>query len=1092
MIDTSTLQPKEIEYLKFLKGKWLDATESFKKLENARTQWRFWETQETTEKPWIFKWALNQANTIRKGIWEWAFKLWADISKIKRGTFEDEAAWVEPIDSWIEKWFLWKTISAWIDRADTFSARKQAQWDIGQTGLEKGLDKVWGWFWVVSDVIGQWVSSIASTVTDDKQKEAFKTAVWALWGSKAGQYVWEQAGVAKEAFGKFEEQSPRLASQFRNIWSTWEVLADVVWWGVAKQWVKKTWGFLWNTADVVWDVANKAWDIGKQTAQTVSDAAVKLWGKTKEVSSKIPTGKTTLTRSIPESVIRKDLWFTPTERAKIEKIVWKTESQYILEKGLAGKWKEELAATFAKQADDAYNTLNSKLKTATTTRVKSDKATEALEDILESLTSSKKLEKWYAKDIKAVKEMLEKPDYSLEDLNNIRRSFDKVNTGMYTAKWTVKSWVETVLDVDIRNSINNTLQKEALKAWVDVKAINQELRVWIEMKDALLRRLSQEEKNNFIWLQDIWVSAILSWGNPVWAIAMIWAKKYWESLVPSISQKLYNLNKTKDVSSRMSRGNPITPRNKSSRLGLASDTRSNLVQSPVKKQLALPQNSVVPKKAIVTPQTVEKGVIAESKKWLEKAKITTPSKKKLAPTKATKKEAPKKTTSEKPKVEKKLAPKKTGGKKYKSISSHDRSGSSVAKKVWMKKEEVALLKRVEDAQAKLSNEEQRFVSFEDAQIYIDLVDEEKWIKWTLEKIEKIEQELNPREIELFQKKNPWIWILTEPRHKTSPNKITVAKDWTLEIRNPQGFINPTAIWKDVSKALSNLTPKNIYFTANTIGKKLWVEVKKVQAILKEYVAKYGEELKWKTGELFDELADKLWVRAKLMGNDWAMKEVGKIDDIDIPSYLRNYKEDIKSLNNASSDSEIIKIVNKLWIEWQWEVFADFPILEKKYINSQKNIVTEKLPPIGRTETGKPVKAAVYFGRNKDYSEISSKNSNKWSGTWVWKWHMFFSSDNQIAETYWKYVKEAELDIKNPLVIDAKGMNWNDIKFEWKSKDINNIAKIAEAKWYDSLIVNNVRDSWPLSNKPAWFKTSTSVAIFDEKIARLKKAYRIKY
>jgi predicted PP-loop superfamily ATPase len=62
--------------------------------------------------------------------------------------------------------------------------------------------------------------------------------------------------------------------------------------------------------------------------------------------------------------------------------------------------------------------------------------------------------------------------------------------------------------------------------------MNTELRAGLEMKDALLRRLSQEERNNFIGLQDLGVSAILSGGEPVSAVATIAAKKYAEKVAP--------------------------------------------------------------------------------------------------------------------------------------------------------------------------------------------------------------------------------------------------------------------------------------------------------------------------------------------------------------------------------------------------------------------------------------------------------------------------------------------------------------------------------------------------------------------------------
>lgn len=85
------------------------------------------------------------------------------------------------------------------------------------------------------------------------------------------------------------------------------------------------------------------------------------------------------------------------------------------------------------------------------------------------------------------------------------------------------------------------------------------------------------------------------------------------------------------------------------------------------------------------------------------------------------------------------------------------------------------------------------------------------------------------------------------------------------------YINPWKIVEDVKTNLSKLTPKNIATTAWNIAKQLWVEVKKVVPLLKWYVKKYWEKLKDKLAEIFDDLADKLWVRSKLFGWEWAMR-----------------------------------------------------------------------------------------------------------------------------------------------------------------------------------------------------------------------------
>ena len=295
----------------------------------------------------------------------------------------------------------------------------------------------------------------------------------------------------------------------------------------------------------------------------------------------IPMWGETFTRNIPKAIVKRDLGFTPTQRAKIEKITGGDEAQYILNKWLAGKPKEELAQIFMKQADDAYNGITAKLAKIDKT-VKSTHADEALQDILDQLNSSPKIQRAYAKDIAWVENMLKKWEYTLSELNNIRRAYDKVNTGMFTVQWKARSGLENDIDVKVRRWLSDQLQKEAKKFGVDVKWMNTELRAWLEMKDALLSRLSQEERNNFLWLQDLWVSAILSGGNPASAVATIAAKKYAEKVAPWLAQKAYNLNKNPNVTRRVSRGNTITPRNKSSGLGLASSSSTPMVSDSVK------------------------------------------------------------------------------------------------------------------------------------------------------------------------------------------------------------------------------------------------------------------------------------------------------------------------------------------------------------------------------------------------------------------------------------------------------------------------------------------------------------------------------
>lgn len=83
-------------------------------------------------------------------------------------------------------------------------------------------------------------------------------------------------------------------------------------------------------------------------------------------------------------------------------------------------------------------------------------------------------------------------------------------------------------------------------------------------------------------------------------MATIAAKKYAEKVAPGLAQKAYNLNKAPNVTRTVSRGNTITPRNKPSGLGLASNP-SNSVVSDVVIPKVTTKPIKVPKKTVNAP-----------------------------------------------------------------------------------------------------------------------------------------------------------------------------------------------------------------------------------------------------------------------------------------------------------------------------------------------------------------------------------------------------------------------------------------------------------------------------------------------------------
>jgi len=494
---------------------------------------------------WLTGQAVKSAELITKAVWApiiSAPRIWQNII----ATGEDILGWK----------YIWTEVPSVLSDAE--KRRKDAQ-----ILEQKAFEKLWYTpeeAWVAKTAVDIWATTIAGA--------------WTVWALK---WLWALSKTSSLL------NAPTSVIQWVKQWSVLWAWSEIPY-KVVSEWRLPTIKEMAKAA-TVWAVTG--WVTGTiPKIEKYSEAFVNWWSEwlTKSIwrdinNIQVPW-KELATRSIPKKIVSRDLAFTPTERAKIEKITGNDEATYVLNKWLAGKWKEELAEHFMKQSDDMYNGITKKLEKVDK-RVQSTSAKEALQDIIDQLESKPKFQRAYAEDIAAAKKMLESWDYSLTELNNIRRAYDKVNTSMYTAQWTARSGIENEIDVRVRNALSEQIQKEAKSAGVDVKAMNTDLRAGIVMKDALLRRLSQEQRNNFIGLQDIGISWILSGWHPATAIATVIAKKYGESIAPSVAQNLYNLNKTPNVPRTVTRGNTISPRNKSSILNLVDSSGNSVASSKV-------------------------------------------------------------------------------------------------------------------------------------------------------------------------------------------------------------------------------------------------------------------------------------------------------------------------------------------------------------------------------------------------------------------------------------------------------------------------------------------------------------------------------
>lgn len=121
---------------------------------------------------------------------------------------------------------------------------------------------------------------------------------------------------------------------------------------------------------------------------------------------------------------------------------------------------------------------------------------------------------------------------------------------------------------------------------------------------------------------------------------------------------------------------------------------------------------------------------------------------------------------------------------------------------------------------------------------------------------------------------------------------------------------------------------------------------------------------------------------------------------------------------------------------------------------EKSVSKELQPLAGEAKKYKSAeefvksRTPVYHGTTANLKKFSNKQ-----GT-------YFTDDMMNAEGYanGENVYEGYLNLKNPLVIDAKGKLYNDLKTEY-GKTTNEIVSNVDKNKYDGVIFKNIKDSW---------------------------------
>lgn len=165
-----------------------------------------------------------------------------------------------------------------------------------------------------------------------------------------------------------------------------------------------------------------------------------------------------------------------------------------------------------------------------------------------------------------------------------------------------------------------------------------------------------------------------------------------------------------------------------------------------------------------------------------------------------------------------------------------------------------------------------------------------------------------------------------------------------------------------------------------------------------------------------------------------------------------------------------------------------PDAAKKVIGQTKAVNTAGFPNLvyrgSRMEKGAPL----------EWSEARQGQTGKGKDTGQW-----FSDNPTVANSYAGsrgqegYVAPAYLDMRNPLVVDAKGNTWGEIPREGlgelasripkETLTTDEIARIAKAQGYDGVEFKNVMDVGPAGEAYEIYKPSTVYVSFNPKAAR---------
>lgn len=225
-----------------------------------------------------------------------------------------------------------------------------------------------------------------------------------------------------------------------------------------------------------------------------------------------------------------------------------------------------------------------------------------------------------------IDEMIAKPDYTLSELNAVKRELDNMYN-LYTKTAEPTAWIKAEWLRNVRSNLRKFIEDEAEKYGVNIRKLNNETATARWLAEGILRKDSSES-----------VRELLTAFAPSGAGAAVWAWQAiarWEDPLTVLRDALIGGIATKVATSTTVRTkiasalNNLVPKELTAlenyiRSGGKDAIGKKVAEKVIQEWRALPARTVTKpsdfakptEKSIITPQTMEKWIIKESKKGL--------------------------------------------------------------------------------------------------------------------------------------------------------------------------------------------------------------------------------------------------------------------------------------------------------------------------------------------------------------------------------------------------------------------------------------------------------------------------------------------